>query len=165
MSKKIIALFLSALPLFAFFGCKMTSAARFEPVKNFSATAQAKKGDFSFACKVTCTSYEDTKMEFTSPPSLEGLSLSLSSDGIRVNAYGIADSFPAEYINDASPVAVILYAVRDGIFTARDFAKTDSGTYTANVSVGEAPVCVTYTADGRISKINTANDGFFAAFE
>lgn len=164
MQKKLIAFFLSILPIFCFFGCKITPSARFEPAKNFSAAAQAKKGDFSFECKVTCSSYEDTKIEFTAPASLEGLALTLSSEGIRVSAYGITDDFPTDCISGSSPASIILHAVRDGIFTARDFKDTGSGTYTADITVGETPVCITYDESGKITRIDAAAENFYAVF-
>lgn len=162
--KKTIAFFLTLLLTFAFFGCKMTSAARFEPAKSLSATVQAKKGDFSFSCKASCSSYEEVKIEFTTPQSLEGLSLTLSSDGIKVNAYGIADNIPADYISQSSPVGILLYAVRDGIFTARDFTDTGNGTYTADITVGETPVRITYSDNGIITGIDAFSESFHAVF-
>lgn len=162
--KKTIAFFLTLLLILGLFGCKITSAARFEPAKSLSATAQAKKGDFSFTCKAMCSSYEEVKIEFTAPQSLEGLSLTLSSDGVKVNAYGIADDFPADYISQSSPVGILLYAVRDGIFTARDFTDTGNGTYTADITVGETPVRVTYSDNGMIARIDAFSENFHAVF-
>lgn len=165
MIKKFVALFSIVLSLVILFGCFSPPKARFEPTKSFTATAQAKKGDFSFSCKITCASYEDVRLEFVSPPSLEGLSLVLSAEGIKVNAYGIVDSYPADYIGSSSPVSIILNAVRDGVFVAKEFEEAGDGNYYSDIAIGEIPVRVLYSEDGKIRRIDAFSENFCAELE
>ncbi len=160
MSKKIIALFLAVLPVFAFFGCKNALPGKFEPLQIYSASAQAKKGDFSFECRVDCNSYEDTRIEFTSPESLSGLALALSSDGISVSAYGLADKFPADFIGESSPAYILLHALRDGLYSARTFTAAGDGAYTTDVKIGDSTVRISYNEYGEITRIDDFQTGF-----
>lgn len=159
MNKKIIALFAALLTVLAFFGCKNALPGKFEPLQIYSASAQAKKGDFSFECRVDCNSYEDTRIEFTSPESLSGLALALSSDGISVSAYGLSDKFPADFIGESSPAYILLHALRDGLYSARTFTAGD-GAYTADVKIGDSTVRISYNEYGEITRIDDFQTGF-----
>lgn len=163
--KKSTALFLLAiLPLMFFSGCASPSKARFEPAKTMNATAEAKKGNFSFSCNVKCDSYESVSIEFLSPEALSGLSLQLTEDEIKVNAYGITDDFSADFISEESPVFILLYGIRDGIFTARDFTENGDGTYSADIQIGGNPIRVVFDSNGNMSRLDAFGLNFSAEF-
>lgn len=162
MFKKQAALFLLLIPIICFSSCGTLLPSRFEPVKSMSCTLEAKKGDFSFSCKASCSSYDDVRLEFISPKSLSGLSFCLSNGEIKVDAYGITDNYPADFLDSTSPVSLLLFAVRDGLFDARDFTSNGDGTVFTEITVGKTPVKIIYNESGFPVRIDVFSTGLSA---
>ena len=137
----------------------------FSPEKSFTLHMKAEKDGKSFEADVSCLNSEQITLAFTHPKELSGFSVTTENDGYKVNVFGLTDEVSDSELNNASLLNILIKAVRTSVFTNHGlFTKTDGG-YTANLTVDEIPVFVSFKEDGFLQKIACETLNFSAQFE
>ncbi len=160
---------LSAVIILSFL-CACTQfqpTAAFSPCQEFSSKMSATKGENEFSATLTCAASYDISLLFHTPSQLDSFEIALTTDGYSVNAFGINDALPQEYISENSLLDIIFSSIQTLIYSDfSDFKKdSKSGNYTAQVSVSDTLVYTVFTPDGNLLSLTAPDKSFSASFE
>ncbi len=139
----------------------------FSPRQEFSLEMEAKKGETEFSAILKASQPYDISLLFHSPSQLDSFEITLTPDGYSVNAFGIEDALPQEYIGEDSLLGIIFSSVQTLIYSDfKDFRKDkQSGNYTAELTVHNTPVTAVFSPDGYLLSISAPDKSFFARIE
>ena len=104
---------------------------------------------------LTCLSYEELSLSFTSPPSLSPFSVRTEGESYAVDVGGVTDTVGAGTWPPDAPLRVLLDAARAAVFTnhgAWVYDKTNDR-FTAALTVNGTPATVTCGRDGYLQSI------------
>lgn len=137
----------------------------FSPVKEFTLSMEATKGDKKFAADIICRSYADIKIAFTYPEELSGFTITADENGYNVNAFGVPDILEKDEINDDSLLNVLISGIRAVLFSNHDSFSEEENGYTAALSVDGVPVSFNFSKAGFITAMAAPTINFSAVFK
>lgn len=128
-------------------------------------TATKEENEFSATLKADAP--YNISLLFHMPSQLDSFEITLTPEGYSVNAYGIADALPQEYISEASLLDIIFSSVQTLIYSDfKDFKKDrKSGNYTAQLTVSNTAVSAVFSPDGYLLSLSAPDKSFFASFQ
>lgn len=136
----------------------------FYPERAFCVHMSATINEKAFEADIVCETYDSIKITFTYPEQLTDFSVTLNSDTYTVDALGIPDTLSKDEIRSASPLNVLISALKTAVFTNHSgYDKTEDG-YEANIEADGIPVCVLFSSDGYITALRADSIGFSALF-
>lgn len=126
----------------------------------------ATKSGTSFSADIICTSFDDITLKFTVPEQLDSFEVKLSSEGYKINAYGIEDALDEEYISDTSCLGILFGSITALVYTNhKSFVKDKTtGEYSAAVTVNNTVVNAVFSADGLLTSLSVPDIDFSASF-
>lgn len=141
-----------------------SKTADFSPERAFCVHMSATINEKAFEADITCETYENIKITFTSPEQLTDFSVTLNSDTYTVDVLGVPDTLSKDEISSASPLNVLISALKTAVFTNHSgYDKTENG-YEANIEADGIPVRVFFSSDGYITALWADSIGFSALF-
>lgn len=127
----------------------------------------AKKGEHSFSATLKAAEAYNISLLFHTPSQLDSFEISLTPEEYSVNAFGINDALPQEYIGEDSLLDIIFSSIQALIYSDfKDFKKDrQSGNYTAEITKHNTPVTAVFSPDGYLLSLSAPDKSFFASFE
>lgn len=106
---------------------------------------------------LTCRSYEELEISFTSPPSLAPFSVRTEGENFAVDVGGVTDTVGAGTWPPDAPLRVLLDAARTAVFTNHGAWVYDKANdrFTAALTVNGTPVTVTCGRDGYLQSFSS----------
>ena len=139
----------------------------FSPCQDFSLEMTATKGENEFSATLKADAPYNISLLFHTPSQLDSFEITLTPDGYCVNAFGIEDALPQEYIGEASLLDMIFSSVQTLIYSDfTDFKKDrKSDSYTAQITAGNTPVTAIFSSDGYLLSLSAPDKSFSADFQ
>ena len=137
----------------------------FTPVRYFTAAFTLTRGDYEIRGALTCNSYEDIRLTFTSPPGLKYFKVQITSQGYITETDGVPDEIAAEELPTLSPLAVLGETLRKTVFAPCDFTKNEDGGFTAVTETGGQTAETRFSPDGKILSVTCAAAELRVTFE
>jgi len=138
----------------------------FSPYSEFSLEMDAQKGESEFSATLNAVDAYNISLLFHTPSQLDTFQITLTPEGYSVNAYGINDALPPEYIGENSLLDIIFSSIQTFIYSDfSDFKKDrQSGNYTAEITVNNTLVSAVFTPDGYLLSLSAPDKAFSATF-
>lgn len=167
MKKAALVSTLLVLLLLCSCSAKQLLPSSFEPQKSFSVHMSADKNGVTFKADVTCASYEDIRLSFTSPEALNGFTVKASQGAYSIDAYGIDDCIGYNEINEQSFLNVLVNGLKTAVYTNEGPFKKNraEGTYTSSFIVQDVPVSVVFDREGYPVRLTAPDIGLSVLFE
>ena len=139
----------------------------FAPRQEFSLEMTATNDDNEFSATLEASAPYNISLLFHAPSKLESFCIILTPEGYSVNAFGIEDALPEEYITENSLLDIIFSSVQTLIYSNfTDFKKDrQSGNYTAEITSGNTSVSAVFSSDGYLLSLSVPDKSFFADFQ
>lgn len=139
----------------------------FSPCQDFSLEMTAIKGENEFSATLEADAPYNISLLFHTPSQLDSFRIALTPEGYSVNAYGIDDALPEEYISENSLLDIIFSSVQTLIYSDFKDLKKDrkSGNYTTELTAGNTAVSAVFSPDGYLLSLSAPDKSFFAQFQ
>ena len=111
------------------------------------------KDDKSFTADIIVRDYNDIKITFLSPASVEGFSISTCESGYEVNISDVKETLDKDTLKESSLLNILFNTIKTAVFSNHESITAEDDGYSAVLSIDMIPVSVFFSDEGYLTKI------------